>query len=130
VKFEFDQLFQCTDAHPHTTHVEALPCRRTLLCAQPRISASVIQGRNFLFFWQTFFSSTLRSRMDSGFLPIDDRYNELVWLRLCRAVFSVSRLQRHRGHGEVCFGCGDRPALCNYWRTTSRRPQILGEWFS
>jgi len=30
-----------------------------------------------------------RSLMDSGFLPIDDRHNELVWLRLSRAVVSV-----------------------------------------
>jgi hypothetical protein len=81
VKLECDQLFQCTDAHPHTTHVEALPCRRTLLCAQPRISASV-------------FSVVRRASTQRS-------------LR-CSAC-SVLKLERHRGRREPHSGCGQPP---------------------
>jgi hypothetical protein len=51
----------------------------------------VIQDRNLLLFWQTFFCPLLGRPVNRGFARVNYLPKSVcVWLRLCRAVFSVS----------------------------------------
>jgi hypothetical protein len=56
---------------------------------------SVIQDRNLLLFWQTFFCPLLGRSVNRGFARVNYLPKSVcVWLRLCRAVISVVKSLR------------------------------------